>query len=134
MNVIGITGSSGAGKSTVCDILQNMYQVKVINADKIAKELSKRGTSYLDEIAETFGEDILDENGELKRKKLAELIYNDTKKRKQLNMCTFNTYTSQSISQFINKLHPNHHPSNQQPIPQKSSYSNLATFKQNQSI
>ena len=102
MNVIGITGSSGAGKSTVCDILQSGYQVKVINADKIAKELSKRGTSYLDEIAETFGEDILDENGELKRKKLAELIYNDTKKRKQLNMCTFK-YIKREITSKINK-------------------------------
>lgn len=102
MNVIGITGSSGAGKSTVCDILQNMYQVKVINADKIAKELSKRGTSYLDEIAETFGRDILDENGELKRKKLAEIIYNDAKKRKQLNMCTFK-YIKREITSKINK-------------------------------
>ena len=54
MNIIGITGSSGAGKSTVCDILQEEYQVKVINADKIAKELSKRGTSYLDEIIEKY--------------------------------------------------------------------------------
>lgn len=69
MNIIGITGSSGAGKSTVCDILQEEYQVKVINADKIAKELSKRGTSYLDEIIEKFGKDIVDENGELKEKK-----------------------------------------------------------------
>ena len=103
MNVIGITGSSGAGKSTVCDILQNMYQVKVINADKIAKELSKRGTSYLDEIAETFGRDILDENGELKRKKLAEIIYNDAKKRKQLNMWKFK-YIKREITSKINKI------------------------------
>ena len=89
MNIIGITGSSGAGKSTVCDILQEEYQVKVINADKIAKELSKRGTSYLDEIIEKFGKDIVDENGELKRKKLAEIIYNNFEKRKLLNLCTF---------------------------------------------
>ena len=77
------------GKSTVCDILQEEYQVKVINADKIAKELSKRGTSYLDEIIEKFGKDIVDENGELKRKKLAEIIYNNFEKRKLLNLCTF---------------------------------------------
>ena len=39
--VIGITGSSGAGKSTICEILEKTYKVKIINADKIAKKLSK---------------------------------------------------------------------------------------------
>ena len=102
MNIIGITGSSGAGKSTVCDILQEEYQVKVINADKIAKELSKRGTSYLDEIIEKFGKDIVDENGELKRKKLAEIIYNNFEKRKLLNLCTFK-YIKKEIKSKINR-------------------------------
>ena len=102
MNIIGITGSSGAGKSTVCDILQEEYQVKVINADKIAKELSKRGTSYLDEIIEKFGKDIVDENGELKRKKLAEIIYNNSEKRKLLNLCTFK-YIKKEIKSKINR-------------------------------
>ena len=52
--IIGITGSSGAGKSTVCEILQNKYNAKVINADKISKQLSKKGTDYLKEIVEQF--------------------------------------------------------------------------------
>lgn len=89
MNIIGITGSSGAGKSTICDILEKEYEVRVINADKIAKKLSKRGTNYIEEIAKKFGADILDEDGELKRKKLAEIIYTNPKKRKELNECTF---------------------------------------------
>ena len=41
--IIGITGSSGAGKSTVCEILEEEYQIKVLNADKMAKQLSKKG-------------------------------------------------------------------------------------------
>ena len=45
MKVIGITGSSGSGKSTVCDILKREYNVKIIDADKIAKQLYKKGTS-----------------------------------------------------------------------------------------
>ena len=89
MNIIGITGSSGAGKSTICDILEKEYDVKIINADKIAKRLSKRGTSYIDEIVKKFGGDILDEEGELKRKKLAEIIYTNPQKRRELNSCTF---------------------------------------------
>ena len=100
MNIIGITGSSGAGKSTVCDILQNKYQVKIIDADEIAKHLSKRGTNYIEEIVKKFGPDILDEEGELKRKKLAELIYTDSKKRKELNDCTFK-YIREEIQKQI---------------------------------
>ena len=61
MNIIGITGSSGAGKSTICDILEKQYDVRIINADKVAKKLSKKGTRYVKKIAEKFGEDILDE-------------------------------------------------------------------------
>ena len=69
--VIGITGSSGAGKSTICEILENEYKVKIINADKIAKKLSKKGSNYIIDIISKFGADIVDEEGELKRKKLA---------------------------------------------------------------
>lgn len=100
MNIIGITGSSGAGKSTVCDILQREYDVKVICADKIAKKLSKRGTTYIEEIVKCFGNDILDEQGELKRKKLAEIIYTDPQKRKALNRCTFK-YIKKEIEKQI---------------------------------
>ena len=39
MKIIGITGSSGAGKSTVCEIIEELYDVCIINADKIAKKL-----------------------------------------------------------------------------------------------
>lgn len=87
--IIGITGSSGAGKSTVCEILEMEYDVKVLNADKIAKQLSQKGNLYLDDIVELFGKDILTEDGELDRPKLANIIYNDDQKRELLNQCTF---------------------------------------------
>ena len=48
--IIGITGSSGAGKSTICEILQIKYNVTVINADKLTKKLAKKGTEYLNYI------------------------------------------------------------------------------------
>ncbi|MCI9087118.1 MAG: dephospho-CoA kinase [Clostridia bacterium] len=86
--IIGITGSSGAGKSTVCEILEE-YQIKVLNADKMAKQLSKKGNEYLTDIVTLFGEEILQENGELDRPKLANIIYNNEEKRELLNQCTF---------------------------------------------
>lgn len=42
MKIIGITGSSGAGKNTVCEIIEKKYDAEVIDADQIAKELSKK--------------------------------------------------------------------------------------------
>ncbi len=100
--VIGITGSSGAGKSTVCEILESDYNAKIITADKIAKELSKKGTSYLSEIVDKFGIEILLESGELNRKKLANIIYHDSEKRNILNSCTFK-YIYKEIEEEIKK-------------------------------
>lgn len=102
MNIIGITGSSGAGKSTICDILEKEYEVKIINADKVAKRLSKRGTKYINEITAKFGSDILDDNGELQRRKLAEIIYTNPQKRKELNTCTFK-YIRKEIQKEISE-------------------------------
>ncbi len=98
--IIGITGSSGSGKSTICKMLEKDYNVKVINADKIAKKLSKKGSSYIIDIIKTFGKDIVDENGELKRKKLAEIIYSNPEKREALNKCTFKYIKAEIIKQI----------------------------------
>lgn len=87
--VIGITGSSGSGKSTVCKILENKWNAKIINADEIAKDLSRSGTQYYKDIVQEFGKEILLESEEIDRKKLADIIYNDDDKREILNKLTF---------------------------------------------
>ena len=89
MKIIGVTGSSGAGKDTLCEILENKYNAEIVDADKIARELSKKGTMYLQSIVESFGSGIVDRKGELNRKKLASIIYEDDKKREELNKLTF---------------------------------------------
>ena len=100
MKIIGITGSSGAGKSTVCEIIQALYDVCIINADQVAKDLSQKGSSYVEGIANIFGKTILTKDGELNRKKLANLIYQDEQKRRMLNGYTFNHITKQ-IKQIL---------------------------------
>ncbi len=89
MKVIGVTGTSGVGKTTVCEILNKKFNAFIIDADEVARELSKKGNMYLQAIAEYFGEDILDINGNLKRKELACIIYNNKEKREALNSITF---------------------------------------------
>lgn len=103
MRIIGITGSSGAGKSTVCKLLEDRYEAEIIDADEVAKKLSKKGTMYFNSIVDTFGNNIVDKKGELNRKKLADIIFEDEKKREELNKLTF-MYIVEEIKRIINKL------------------------------
>lgn len=82
--IIGITGGIATGKSTVVKILKSMNFI-VIEADEISKEVVKKGKPGLTKIVEKFGENILLEDGELNRKKLGEIIFNNEDKRKELN-------------------------------------------------
>lgn len=103
MEIIGVTGSSGAGKDTLCKIFEEEYNAEIIDADKIAKELSKKGTMYLKSIVDNFGSKIVNQKGELDRKKLASIIYEDDKKREELNRLTF-IYVVDEIKKRINQI------------------------------
>lgn len=103
MKIIGVTGSSGAGKTTICNLLEKKYLAHIIDADKVAKRLAKKGSMYLNSIVEYFGVGILDNAGELKRKELASIIYEDEEKRNALNNLTF-TYVVKEIKENINNL------------------------------
>ena len=103
MKIIGVTGSSGAGKDTLCEILENKYNAEIVDADKIAKELSKKGTMYLKSIVDCFGSKIVNRQGELNRKKLASIIFEDEKKREELNKLTF-IYVVDEIKRRIRKI------------------------------
>ena len=56
---IGLTGGIASGKSTVCDILRGKG-CQVIDADKVAHELIRRGRSCYDPVIEKFGDAILE--------------------------------------------------------------------------
>ncbi len=73
---IGLTGGIASGKSTVCDILRGKG-CQVIDADKVAHELIRRGQSCYDPVIEKFGAAILDSSGEIDRKKLGAIVFED---------------------------------------------------------
>jgi dephospho-CoA kinase len=61
--VLGITGGIGSGKSVVADILSRQYGYRVLSTDDIAKELEKPGHAVYDELVDTFGRGILQDEG-----------------------------------------------------------------------
>lgn len=103
MKIIGITGSSGAGKTTLSGILNKRENVEVIDADKVAKQMAVPGNEYLQEIEKTFGKSVLFDDGNLNRKALAGKIYNDDKTRNLLNELTFK-YVANEILERIKKI------------------------------
>ena len=102
--IIGITGSSGSGKSTISKILAQKYNTKIIDADEIARRLSMENSKYINEIVSKFGKDIVDEAGNLNRKQLAEIIYSDENKREVLNNCTFKYIVSKIKTEIQNTI------------------------------
>lgn len=87
MKVIGITGGTGAGKSTVCEEIKK-YGAEIIDCDKIARQIVEKGEPALGEIVEVFGDDILLSDGTLNRKKMGSLVFSDKKKLEMLNEIT----------------------------------------------
>lgn len=80
MKVIGLTGSIASGKSTVSKILKS-YDIPVIDADIIARQVVEKGTVGLTQISEAFGRGILQADGSLNRKTLKKIIFVDNTKR-----------------------------------------------------
>jgi len=85
--VVGLTGGIATGKSTVSKIIAEKGIV-VIDADRISREIVKPGEVAYKKIVEFFGEEILSENGEIDRKKLRNIVFNDYNKLKVLNEIT----------------------------------------------
>ncbi|MEO1814675.1 MAG: dephospho-CoA kinase [Acetobacterium sp.] len=85
MRVIGVTGGIASGKSTVTDILKKRFSYVVIDADQLARQAVEPGSSGLKKITVAFGQEVINENGELNRSMLGELIANNEQARKKLN-------------------------------------------------
>ena len=99
--IFGITGPTGAGKSTVSDIFRNLG-VNVIDADKAARIVTQKGNKCLEELVAVFGQDILTADNELDRKKLAGIVFNDSDKLKLLNSVT-HKYIKDYLIEKINE-------------------------------
>ena len=75
MKVIGITGGVGSGKTEVLNLIDGMTKCVIIRADELAKSLEVRGEVCFDPLIELLGEGVLQENGEIDPKKMAQMIF-----------------------------------------------------------
>ena len=88
MKIIGITGNSGSGKSTISKLISKNYEAKLIDADKIEKEMANNNGEYLQAIRQAFGNDVI-KNNELDRKKLADIVFLNRAEKEKLDGLTF---------------------------------------------
>ena len=81
--VVGLTGPIGAGKSTVAALLRDLG-AKVLDADALARDEQLRGTVGYSAIVQQFGTEILGEDREVDRRKLADIVFADPRRLAQL--------------------------------------------------
>ena len=87
MKVYGLTGKTGAGKSTVAEKLEKMGFC-VIDGDKIARSITEKGKPAISMLANEFGCDIIEDDGSLNRKLLASRAFKDRESTAKLNAIT----------------------------------------------
>ncbi len=84
MIIVGLTGGIATGKSVVAEILEEKGAI-IIDADKISRDVVQKNTPAWKEIVDTFGESVLQPDGEVDRKALGKIVFPDENKRNQLN-------------------------------------------------
>jgi dephospho-CoA kinase len=87
LNVFGLTGGIGSGKSTAAALLRERG-VPIVDADELAREAVAPGSPGLAEVQAAFGPQILAPDGSLDRKQLGALVFADAEARSRLNAIT----------------------------------------------
>lgn len=102
ITVIGLTGQTGAGKSTVSGVFRE-NGFAVIDADGVSRSVTKKGTECLEKLSETFGDVIMNADGTLNRKALAGIVFTDRGELEKLNKIIY-PYITEKIVGIIKKF------------------------------
>jgi dephospho-CoA kinase len=106
--IVGLTGGIGSGKSTVARMFAELG-VPVVDADRIARDVVKKGSDGLAEVVRAFGAEVLDESAALDRKKLGDRVFGDEAARKKLESILHPRIAMRSmelLSKLANEGHP----------------------------
>ncbi|MCI9526526.1 MAG: dephospho-CoA kinase [Lachnospiraceae bacterium] len=85
MQVIGITGGVGAGKSVILEYLKGNYKVRNLEADRIAEMLMKPGTECYDKLMKFLPVEVYNDDETINRSTLAEKLFESPKLRQEVN-------------------------------------------------
>ncbi len=106
---IGLTGGIGCGKTTVCDLFEELG-INIIDTDIIAREVVQPGEIAHQEIVAAFGSNILsqksEQNREIDRKKLREIVFGQPEKLQQLEKITHPRIISSMRAQVSQSTSP----------------------------
>lgn len=97
--IIGLTGGSGSGKSTIGRGAAG-NDFLYIDADRLGQQVILKGEPAFDELTDIFGKDILGSDGEIDRKKLGGIVFADKEKLAQLNAISHH-YIKQKVIEMI---------------------------------
>jgi dephospho-CoA kinase len=84
---VGLTGNIASGKSTAASIFAELG-AHILDADRVAHGLLRPGTITYARIVDAFGHSILNEHGEIDRKRLGKIVFADADMRSRLNAIT----------------------------------------------
>ena len=103
IKIIGLTGQSGAGKSTVAKYLKNR-NIVTVNADQLVHEIYSAGSPCVRTIAAVFGDDVLNSNSEIIRPILAQRAFSSKEATEKLNSIVHPFVTYEFLKQANNVL------------------------------
>ncbi len=101
MKVIGLTGTSGSGKSYACKIFA-LYKIKSVDTDKVVHALYKKDEECKNELRREFGDGIFNEKGSVCRTRLRKIVFSDKEKLEKLNK-TVHKYVVKKCNEKIEK-------------------------------
>ncbi len=104
MKKVALTGNIGCGKSTVAKIFKELGAFTV-DADKIIRNFYRKGHPVYQEVLKEFGRGILDAEGNIDRKKLADIVFKDREKLRKLEEITHRSLYKE-LEEFYKKLPP----------------------------
>ena len=101
MLVIGLTGPTGAGKSTLCEKFESLG-IPCINTDDIYHSITSYTSPCVKELQATFGDEIIDERGALDRVALAKLVFQS--ENSDENLSSLNAITHKYVWNETNSI------------------------------
>ncbi|SNZ11173.1 dephospho-CoA kinase [Hydrogenobacter hydrogenophilus] len=96
---VGLTGNIGCGKSTVASMFRELGAY-VFDADIIIRGFYEEKGEVYKKVVEAFGSAVLDQEGNIDRKKLAQIVFSDKEKLRVLEEITHNALYKRLDEEF----------------------------------